>query len=587
MTNRLLQGTVIGLLAAVSLTGNATLPGAGESSASSGATRLKAPTAWLKGAAGQGVVIGVIDTGVNAAHPDLAGHVLQGYNAFNGGAVTTDENGHGTHVAGILGALSNNTGIAGIAYNAFIRPIKVFDAYGNGSSVSLGAGIRYAINGKAKILNMSLGASGPVCESELRSAVASGRLTVAAAGNSGQANPEWPARFAKESWALGRVIAVGAVDANNRIASFSNRAGDTRNFYLVAPGTLILSTYKGGYAYMSGTSMATPYVSGAAAAVWSYWPYLTATQVSNTLFRTATDLGTVGIDAVYGRGMVNLEKALQPVGTTSIKTASTTTTTTSTTTTTKISSLSTWVGGASYASSLHDFAQRNGFTVAAIDELGRDFQIDLGGLVAAPAGMTVDGMFAQMDQQMSLTEHVLADGSRLTLVPSSTWPSDNNVFATETATLIPGGFALIRQLANGDAWGVGSNGFAERFFGLGGARFDNSPALDAAAFANPLFGYVPQHSHLGYAFGLDRGVKLRVGMLTDGLHGLYAPTDTTHATGSSNAWTTELSQQTASRYLSVSVTQLRESESLLGSQQDALFGLDTTAVTTAASVQGA
>ncbi|MBI5461266.1 MAG: S8 family peptidase [Gammaproteobacteria bacterium] len=587
MTNRLIQGTASALLlATASMVANA-LPSAGESSASAGATRLKAPSAWLKGAAGQRVVIGVLDTGINAAHPDLAGHVLVGYNAFNGGTNTSDGNGHGTHVAGILGALSNNMGIAGVAFNARIRPIKIFDADGNGSSASLGAGIRYAINGKAKILNMSLGAAGPICESELRSTVASGRLTVAAAGNEGLANPDWPARFAKESWALGRIIAVGAVDTNNRIASWSNRAGDTRNFYLMAPGTSILSTYKGGYAYMSGTSMATPYVSGAAAVVWSYWSYLTATQVANTLFRSATDLGTVGIDAVYGRGLVNLERALQPIGTTSIKTSSTSTTSTTGSTSIKVSSLSSWVGGASYASSLYGFAQRGGFTVATVDELGRDFQTDLGSLVAEPSGMSVESMFGQMDQQMSLTEQVLTDGSRLTLAPSSIEPTNHYAFDTEDPRVIPGGFALTTPLANGDAWGVGSNGFAERFFGLGSARFDNSPALDAAAFANPLFDYVPQHSHLGYAFGLDHGMNLRVGLLTDGLHGLYDPTGNTHETGSSTLWTAELSQRTASRYLSASVTQLHEREGLLGSEHDALFGLNTTAVTTAASVQAA
>lgn len=586
MTDRLMQGTAAWLLVALSTVVNASLPTASESTVSSGSTRIKAPTAWQKGATGRGVVVAVIDTGVNANHRDLYGHILTGYNALNGSMQTGDGNGHGTHVTGILGALSNGTGIVGVAYATKILPVKIFDANGNGSAESLSSGISYTA-GKADILNLSLGAAGPVSESALRSAVASGQLIVSAAGNEGLANPDWPARFGKQSWARGRIIAVGAVDTNNRIVSWSNRAGDTRNFYLVAPGTTVLSTYKTGYAYMSGTSMATPYVSGAAAAVWSYWPYLTATQVANVLFKSATDLGVAGIDAVYGRGLVNLERAMQPIGMTSIKTASTSTTSTRSTTTTKVSSLSTWVGGSAYASSLYGFAQGGGFTVATVDELGRDFQTDLGGLVAEPAGMSIEGMFGQMDLQMSLTEQVLADGSRLTLAHSSLEPANNDAFATDDATIIPGGFALTTQLANGDAWGVGTHSFGDRFFGLGNARFAHSPALDAAAFANPLFGYVPQHSHLGYAFGLEHGMHLRVGLLTDGLNNLYAPSGNEHEAGSSNLWTAELSQQTASRYLSVSVTQLHEDESLLGSQQDALFGLNTTAVTTAASIQGA
>ena len=587
MTRRLIQGTAIGLMAAASITANAALPSQGESAWSTGAAQIKAPSAWQKGTAGQRMVIAVIDTGVNASHPDLAGHVLTGYNALTGGTLTKDDNGHGTHVAGILGALANDTGLAGVAYNARIRPVKIFDANGNGTAASLGAGIRYAIINRAQILNLSLGAAGPVVEADIRSAAANNRLTVAAAGNSGQANPEWPARYAKQSWARGRIIAVGAVDANNRIAAFSNRAGDTQNFYLVAPGTTVFSTYRNGYAYMSGTSMATPYVSGAAAVVWSNWPYLNATQVANTLFKSATDLGAKGTDAVYGRGLVNLEKALQPIGTTAITTTSTTTTSTSGTTSTNISSLSSWVGGASYASSLYEYAQRGDFTAAVVDELGRDFQMDLGGLMAEPAGMSLESMFGQMDQQMSLTEQVLADGSRLTLAPSSYASTSNYAFDTATTTIIPGGFALSTPIANGDAWGVGSNSFGDRFFGLGAARFASSPAFDTAALANPLFSYVPQHSHIGYALNLDNGMNLRTGVLTDGLNSLYVATGNEHEAGSTNLWTTELSQQTASRYLSASVTQLREDDSLLGSQQDALFGLNTTAVTTAVSAQGA
>lgn len=303
-------------------------PSSREIGNSTGATRLKAPSAWLKGATGQKIVIAEIDTGVNAAHPDLTGRVLTGFNALTGGTATGDGNGYGTHVAGILGAAANGRGIVGVAYNAKILPVKIFDANNNATETALSSGIRCTY-GKAKILNLSLGANGPVSESALRGAVSRGQLIVSAAGNSGLANPDWPARYAAQSWANGQIIAVGAVDAYNHIARWSNRAGVTRYNYLVAPGTWVLSTYKSSYAYMDGTSMATPYVSGAAAVVWSYWPYLTARQVTNTLFRTATDLGIAGVDAVYGHGLVNLERALQPVGTTSVKTASVSSTTSS------------------------------------------------------------------------------------------------------------------------------------------------------------------------------------------------------------------------------------------------------------------
>lgn len=586
MTRRRLQEMAAWMLVTVATAGHAATPTSGEIRNSPGASRLKAPSVWAKGATGQKTVIAVIDTGVNAAHPDLFGRVLTGYNALNGSKVTTDGYGHGTHVAGILGAASNSRGIVGVAYDAKILPVKVFDDKGYGSAAALSAGIRYTA-GRAKILNLSLAAAAPVSETAVRGAVSRGQLLVSAAGNSGLRNPDWPARFAAQRWANGQIIAVGAVDANNRLARWSNRAGDTKYYYLVAPGTSVLSTYKSGYAYMGGTSMATPYVSGAAAVVWSYWPYLTARQVANTLFRTATDLGTAGVDAVYGRGLVNLERAMQPVGTTSIKTASASTATLSSGTATSIGTVSAWHPGQAYAASLYDYALDGGFTAAVVDELGRDFQTDLGVLVAAPSGMSVETLFGQMEQQMSLTDHVLADGSRLTLAPSALAAADGGMFAADNAALIPGGFALTQQFGNGDAWGVGANGFADRFFGIGSAQFAQAPMPVVPALSDPLFALVPRHSHLGYAYGFDDGIQLRVGLLSDGLNRLYDAGEQMHTAGSSSLWTTELSQQTSTRYLSVSVSQLHEDEGLLGSEQDALFGLNTTAITTAASVQGA
>ncbi|HEY9199604.1 MAG TPA: S8 family peptidase [Gammaproteobacteria bacterium] len=593
MTRRRLQDLAAWMLTTLAASSHAASPSpsSGEMAYSSGAYRLNAPSAWQQGATGQGIVIAVIDTGINAAHPDLAGHVLKGYNSITGSTETSDGNGHGTHVAGILGAISNDFGIVGIAYDAKILPVKMFDAKGNGTVNSLSAGIRYTA-GKARIINLSLGAAGPISETELRGAVNRGQLIVAAAGNAGLRNPEWPARYAPLSWARGRIIAVGAVDPNNRITAWSNRAGVTRNFFLVTPGTAVLSTYKNGYAYMGGTSMATPYVSGAAAVVWSRWPYLSANQVANTLFKTATDLGKPGVDAVYGRGLVNLQKALQPIGTLSVKTASLSTRSTSTRSTTNVSSLSSWAAGPAYASSLYESARAGEFSVAVVDELGRDFQTDLGGLLAQPVGLSVDALYGQLEQNMTVSEQILADGSRLAFAPSALVPTTTNGFDADAgadvdAAVVPGGFAFTKQLANGDAWGAGINNFADRFFGLGGAHFAESPSLDAAALANPLFAHVPQHSHLGYAYAFEHGMRVRIGMLTDGLNRLYDPAGATYETGSSNLWTTEFSEQTDSRYLSVSVAQLRESDGLLGSQQDDLFALNTPAVTTAASVQGA
>lgn len=579
MTRRRLNKLVAAMLATAAATAPAyaALPSSSELTNSPGAVQLKAPAAWARGATGRNVIVGVIDTGVNSAHPDLAGKVLTGFNSVSNNTLTGDTNGHGTHVAGIIAAASNMSGVVGTAFDARILPVKIFDANGRGTSSALSAGLRYAA-GKAQILNLSLSAPGPVSETELRNAVTRGQLIVAAAGNSARANPDWPARYASLAWANGQIIGVGAVDANNRIASFSNRAGTTKNFFLVARGTSVLSTYASGYAYMSGTSMATPYVSGAAAAVWSYWPYLSAKQVANSLFMSATDLGAPGIDDVYGRGLINIDKALQPIGLTLVRTASGRY---------ALASYNYYVPGVSYANSLSRFARSGGFALAIEDELGRDFQTDLGATVMQPAGLTLDDVFGQMEQRMNLTDKVFADGTRLTLAPMSAAPSDNALDADRSAP-VSGGFAVRMALANGDAWGVGSNGFADRFFGLGGALLDQAPMFDAAALADPLFALVPAHGHLGYAYDFGRGINLRAGVLTGGL---ASATDLgisgTREPGSSNLWTTELSHQTAARYLSVSVSQLREEDGLLGSEQDDLFALHAPAITTAASLQGA
>lgn len=576
MNRRQLQELVAWMLVTTTMGAEAALPSASESTYTPGTLQINAPTAWRKGASGTRIVVGVIDTGVNAAHPDLVGQVLGGYNAVNNNSVTTDANGHGTHVAGIIAAAANSTGIVGTAYTAKILPVKIFDDSGRGTSSSLSSGLRYTA-GKAKVLNLSLSAGGPVAETELRNAVSRGQLIVAAAGNAGRSNPDWPARYAPQTWANNQILAVGAVDRNNVIASWSNRAGVTQNYYLVAPGTSIMSTYKSGYAYMSGTSMATPHVAGAAAVIWSYWPYLTAKQVATTLLVTATDLGAPGIDAVYGRGLVNLGKAIQPIGISVVRTSNGGFTL----------ARANYTAGTAYASSLSGFARDGGFAMAIEDELGRDFQTDLGGAIAQPAGLTLENMFSQMDQRMNVSDELLADGTRLTLAPSSSVAMSDSASIDADVTTVPGGFALSMPLANGDTWGIGSNGFADRFFGLGSATLTQGPTLDAATLGDPLFSLVSAHSHLGYAYEVGRGFNLRVGMLSDGLRRVYEPNLTTDTAGSSNLWTTELRQQTAARYLSVSVSQLRENEGLLGSKQGDLFALNAAPVTTAASVQGA
>jgi len=255
---------------------------------------------------GAGVVVAVVDTGVAPA-PDLAGRLLPGWNIVAGSAASADDNGHGTHVAGTI-AESEGNGLAeaGVAPEASILPVKVLDAGGSGSDVDVAAGIVWAADHGAQVLNLSLG--GPESSTVLADAVAyarhAGVLIVAAAGNDG-GDVGVPARLAG-------VIAVGAVDAALVRAPFS--AGG-RALDLVAPGVGIVQQTldgNGGYADepFSGTSMAAPHVAGVAALVLAAGRATTATGVARLLARTARDLGVAGKDAAYGAGLVRADAAL-------------------------------------------------------------------------------------------------------------------------------------------------------------------------------------------------------------------------------------------------------------------------------------
>lgn len=296
---------------------------------------------------GAGVLVAVVDTGIQLSHPEFAGRIASGGACFGTTAACSgtsaqgnDNQGHGTHVAGIIAAAANGTGMTGVAPGASLLAVKVLDANGSGSYTAVAQGITYSAQSNARVISMSLGGSSPSSTliAPLQTAAASA-VIVAAAGNSGNAlAPGYPAAYATTSGIGGSMIIVGSVNGSNQISSFSQTPGNggcaasggvTRCFkdvFLVAPGESIRSTYlNSSYAFMSGTSMATPYVSGVAARVLGASPFLTNRQVVQILLQSATDLGAAGTDAVYGRGLVNLTAALAPLGSQTIATAGATT----------------------------------------------------------------------------------------------------------------------------------------------------------------------------------------------------------------------------------------------------------------------
>ena len=270
-----------------------------------GLDAIGADAAWAV-TRGAGVVVAVVDTGVAPA-PDLDGRLLPGWNVLARSEDAADDNGHGTHVAGTVAEVGDN-GLAesGVAPEASILPVKVLDSTGAGSDADVAAGIVWAADHGARIINLSLGGSQPstVLADGVAYARTRGVLIVAAAGNDGGAVGV-PARLAG-------VIAVGAVDSTRVRAPFS--AGG-RALDLVAPGVDILQQTLdgvGGYAdrSWSGTSMASPQVAGVAALALAAGRAKTAAGLARLLTRTALDLGVPGRDPAYGAGLVRADAAL-------------------------------------------------------------------------------------------------------------------------------------------------------------------------------------------------------------------------------------------------------------------------------------
>jgi len=254
---------------------------------------------------GAGVKVAIIDTGIDYTHPDLDGNYAGGYDFVNSDNNPMDDNGHGTHCAGIAAAEDNNEGVVGVAPEASIYGVKVLSSSGSGYLSDVVAGIQWAIDNGMDIISMSLGTNYnyQTLQNACDQAYAAGILLVAAAGNDysirlgiEQDTVDYPARY-------GSVIAVGATDNTDTKASFSSTG---LTLELAAPGVNIKSTYRGGgYASGSGTSMACPHVAGTAALVLAG----PGGDVRAILQNTADELGNPGRDKWYGFGLVDADEA--------------------------------------------------------------------------------------------------------------------------------------------------------------------------------------------------------------------------------------------------------------------------------------
>ena len=273
-----------------------------------------AESAWAVTIGDAGVTIAITDTGVDGTHPDLAGKVIAGYDTYNNTAILENTNSavysHGTHCAGIAAAIGNNSrGIAGVAWGSKIMPVKICDDgpdYGASWS-DMAEAFMWAADNGAAIISCSFGGIGysQTMKDAIDYAVIDmGCVMVASMGNSYRNETSYPAGYQS-------VIAVGATDAHDEIASFSTTGN---HISVCAPGVEVYSTMPGGgYDYLSGTSMSCPFVAGAAALILSENPGMSPEEVKTQLEETAVDLGSTGFDSTFGYGRVNLAAAVGAV----------------------------------------------------------------------------------------------------------------------------------------------------------------------------------------------------------------------------------------------------------------------------------
>ncbi|WP_052712666.1 MULTISPECIES: S8 family serine peptidase [Methanosarcina] len=290
-----------------------------------GVDKINAPAVWNQGITGKGITVAVVDTGIDATHPDLDDlddnpstndpKVVGWIDYVNSESSAYDDNGHGTHVSGTVSGTGANGIQTGVAPGTKLIVAKVFDSEGDGYLSDCILGFEWAVNNNARIISFSGGSSehDSLFTTAINKVVAAGVVPVIAAGNDGEGGSGTITCPGDELNSL----TVGATDSSDVIADFSGRGPVTLNGQkyvkpdFSAPGVSVPSTYPGGeYAYGTGTSMATPHVSGAAALILQKNPTMTPAEVKKALEGAAVDLGSAGKDNDYGSGRIDAYSAV-------------------------------------------------------------------------------------------------------------------------------------------------------------------------------------------------------------------------------------------------------------------------------------
>ncbi len=322
---------------------------------SNGVVNANALTAYTAGATGRGVMIGIVDSGIDLNSPEFSSpgfgsRISSASRDVVSNRSLQDENGHGTYVAAVAAAAKNDIGVHGVAFNSALLVARTDSGCPssttgcNHQDNDIAAGVELATSEGARVINISLGGSPPNARlsTAIYAATAKGIIVVFSAGNNfdaknsdgspnnlaraAAANPDpFPRTLMQNaSAAKGLILVAGAIDpATNRITDFSNRAGDQAQFYITAPGANISTRgLNGNRVDVNGTSFAAPHVAGALALLLEAFPNLTSNQAVDLLLQSARDAGSPGTDNIYGRGILDIGRAFQPQGSTSLATSS-------------------------------------------------------------------------------------------------------------------------------------------------------------------------------------------------------------------------------------------------------------------------
>jgi len=451
-------------------------------------------TSWCEAA-----TVAIIDSGVSPAPQLPASKILPGIDLIDNDGDPSDENGHGTRVATI---------VVVYAPNADIVPVRVLDANGEGTVSDIAAGVNYAADdSRIRVLNLSLGHEGgfvPIEAAALQKAARADKVIVFAAGNDGAPEPGQPAALANDLG--GAALAVGAVNVNDVIQPYSNRAGSVQDFYLVA--------YDGN----GGTSFAAPVVSAGAALLIAYAPHLTAQQVVQILVDTAVDLGAPGPDPIYGMGKVDLQAALDPQGPLGLYTGDTVSDSGGGGGGSGAAVAFVAVGAAAAFALLH--RSRTIESAMVLDSYGRPYYVDLGDLVEVKGYVPrLSSLFESFGAEVGHTQIRTAQGVRLDIQylepkaprydPIALVNPSRNAVERELDMVV----ALDGETGQGLQWALGLNADPAAGFGalgLGGgapAGFMSERALSAPYLG---FGERADTLRLGYRTSRRSAVTLGV-----------------------------------------------------------------------------